>query len=244
MAELAIRGLDVWYGQVHALQSVDMDVSDSEIVAVLGFNGAGKSTLLRAISRIVVAKGEVRLDGIAVRGQPDDVVRHGIGHVLQGRGVFSDLTVRDNLLLAKFGSGPVGFADRLAAVLDFFPMLKSKIRQKGGELSGGQQQILAIGRALITAPRVLLMDEPSLGLAPVVFDQLRTIIPDIRRTWKTSVLMSEQNVQLALDVADRVYVLERGKVVHTGSADISVLGEELLRRYLGGRLAAPSTPSA
>ncbi len=169
---------------------------------------------------------------------------HGIGHVLQGRGVFSDLTVRDNLLLARFGSGPVGFADRLAAVLDFFPMLKSKIRQKGGELSGGQQQILAIGRALITAPKVLLMDEPSLGLAPVVFDQLRTIIPDIRRTWKMSVLMSEQNVQLALDVADRVYVLERGKVVHKGSADISVLGEELLRRYLGGRLVAPSAPSA
>src|SRR5258708_12950434 len=130
-----------------------------------------------------------------------------MGHVLQGRGVFSDLTVRDNLLLARFGSGPVGFADRLAAVLDFFPMLKSKIRQKGGELSGGQQQILAIGRALITAPKVLLMDEPSLGLAPVVFDQLRTIIPDIRRTWQMSVLMADQNCHLPLVLLPHHYTL-------------------------------------
>jgi branched-chain amino acid transport system ATP-binding protein len=235
MPELAIKGLDVWYGQVHALKAVDIRVGEREIVAVLGFNGAGKSTLLRAISGIVRSTGEVWLGDQLVRGGPDAVVRQGIGHVLQGRGVFASLSVYDNLMLARFGSVQEGFADRVSGVLDFFPVLKEKLKRKGGELSGGQQQILAIGRALITAPKVLLMDEPSLGLAPLIFDHLGKIMPDLLRQWNISILMSEQNIQLALDVAHRVYVLERGAVVHTGPADLEVLGDELLRRYLGGR---------
>jgi ABC-type branched-subunit amino acid transport system ATPase component len=157
--------------------------------------------------------------------------------VLQGRGIFASLSVRDNLLLAKFGSDREAFADRYAAVLDSFPVLKANLRRLGGALSGGQQQMLAIGRALITSPKVLLMDEPSLGLAPVIMDQLASMIPDLRLQWGIAFLICEQKIQLALDIADRVYVLERGSVVHTGPADLTTLGDELVRRYLGGRSA-------
>ncbi len=168
MAELEIRNLQVQYGTVAAVQGVDLRADHGECVAVLGPNGAGKTSLFRAISRLIPSKGEVVLDGMPVRGRPEDVVRQGIGHVLEGRHIFSQLTIRDNLLLARFGAVGDGFHDRMATVIDLFPVLKTNLDRYGGELSGGQQQMLAIARGLLTRPKVLLLDEPSLGLAPII----------------------------------------------------------------------------
>ena len=233
MAELVVKNLHVSYGGVGAVQGVDLTAGDGECVGVLGPNGAGKTSLFRAISRLVPSAGEVTLDGQAVRGKPEDVVRQGIGHVLEGRHIFSQLTIKDNLLLAKFGSSRGGFKDRLALVLDHFPVLKTNLHRYGGELSGGQQQMLAIGRGLLTQPKVLMLDEPSLGLAPIVVEQLATTSPVIVKEWHTTVLLSEQFVQLVLAVANRVYVLSHGRVLKTGPANLALLGEEILTGYLG-----------
>jgi branched-chain amino acid transport system ATP-binding protein len=233
VAELVVKNLRVFYGGVGALQGVDLTARDGECVGVLGPNGAGKTSLFRAISRLIPFEGEVTLDGDAVRGKPEDVVRQGLGHVLEGRHIFSQLTIKDNLLLAQFGSSKAGFKERLALVLDHFPFLKANLHRYGGELSGGQQQMLAIGRGLLTQPKVLMLDEPSLGLAPIVVEQLATIIPMIVRDWHTTVLLSEQFVQLVLAVADRVYVLSHGRVLKTGPANLALLSEEILTGYLG-----------
>jgi len=233
LAELVVTDLHVAYGSVAAVQGVSLTASAGECVGVLGPNGAGKTSLFRAVSRLVPYRGEVTLDGLPVRGQPEDVVRQGIGHVLEGRHIFSQLTIRDNLLLAQFGSSGGRFKDRLASVLDTFPMLKSNLNRFGGQLSGGQQQILAIARGLLTQPKVLMLDEPSLGLAPMVVEQLVSTIPLIVKEWQSTVILSEQFVQLVLAVADRVYILSHGKVVRTGPADIIHLGDEILSGYLG-----------
>ncbi len=233
MAELEIRNLQVQYGTVAAVQGVDLRADHGECVAVLGPNGAGKTSMFRAISRLIPSKGEIVLDGVPVRGRPEDVVRQGIGHVLEGRHIFSQLTIRDNLLLARFGAVGDGFHDRMATVIDLFPILKTNLDRYGGELSGGQQQMLAIARGLLTRPKVLLLDEPSLGLAPIIVEQLATTIPAIVKDWNVTVLLSEQFVQLAIAVADRIYVLSHGRMVRTGPADMSLLGDDILTGYLG-----------
>jgi branched-chain amino acid transport system ATP-binding protein len=233
LAELVVKNLHVFYGGVGAVQGVDLTAGDGECIGVLGPNGAGKTSLFRAISRLVPFSGEVTLDGRPVRGKPEDVVRQGIGHVLEGRHIFSQLTIKDNLLLARFGSSGGGFEDRLAVVLDHFPVLKTNFHRYGGELSGGQQQMLAIGRGLLTQPKVLMLDEPSLGLAPMIVEQLATTIPVIVKDWHTTVLLSEQFIQLVLAVASRVYVLSHGRVVKTGPANLALLGEQILTGYLG-----------
>ena len=233
MGELVVADLHAWYGSVEAVRGVSIRAGDSECVGILGPNGAGKTTLFRSISRLVPFVGDVQLDGKPVRGQPEDVVRQGIAHVLEGRHIFSELTVKENLLLGKFGSSTNNFASRLEAVLEFFPILIPILGRRGGQLSGGQQQILAIARGLLTAPKVLLLDEPSLGLAPVIIEQLAKTIPSLQREWHTTVILSEQFVQLVLAVADRVYVLHRGSVTFEGPADESVLGDAVLAGYLG-----------
>jgi branched-chain amino acid transport system ATP-binding protein len=233
LAELVVKNLHVFYGGVGAVQGVDLTAGDGECIGILGPNGAGKTSLFRAISRLVPFSGEVTLDGRPVRGKPEDVVRQGIGHVLEGRHIFSQLTIKDNLLLAQFGSSGGGFKDRLAVVLDHFPVLKTNFHRYGGELSGGQQQMLAIGRGLLTQPKVLMLDEPSLGLAPMIVEQLATTIPVIVKDWHTTVLLSEQFVQLVLAVANRIYVLSHGRVLKTGPANLALLGEQILTGYLG-----------
>lgn len=233
MAELVVKNLEVSYGSVAAVKGVDLTAASGECVGILGPNGAGKTSLLRAISRLVPFRGEVTLDGKAVRGQPEDVVRQGIGHVLEGRHIFAQLTIKDNLLLARFGSPGGDFKGRLASVLDYFPVLKQNFNRFGGQLSGGQQQMLAIGRGLLTQPKVLLLDEPSLGLAPMVVEQLASTIPVIVKEWHTTVILSEQFVQLVLAVADRVYVLSNGRVTNTGPAHSLIHEEDILSGYLG-----------
>jgi branched-chain amino acid transport system ATP-binding protein len=233
LAELVVKDLHVHYGSVTAVQGVAVTAGHGECVAVLGPNGAGKTSLFRAISRLIPSEGDVLLDGRLVRGNPEDVVRQGIGHVLEGRHIFSQLTIRDNLLLARFGSVGDGFQDRIATVLDLFPELKANLERYGGELSGGQQQMLAIARGLLTRPKVLMLDEPSLGLAPIIVERLAATIPVIVKEWNTTVLLSEQFVHLALAVADRIYVLSHGRVIKSGPADMRLLGEDILTGYLG-----------
>jgi branched-chain amino acid transport system ATP-binding protein len=233
LGDLAVKGIQVFYGSVEAVQSVDLTAGDGECVGVLGPNGAGKTSLFRAISGLVPFRGEVTLDGQAVRGKPEDIVRQGIGHVLEGRHIFSQMSIEDNLLLARFGSTGGEFKDRLVSVLEYFPVLRDNFHRMGGELSGGQQQILAIARGLLTRPKVLMLDEPSLGLAPVIVEQLAATIPVIVKEWHTTVILSEQFVQLVLAVADRVYVLSHGRVIHSGPPDLATLGAEILSGYLG-----------
>jgi ABC-type branched-subunit amino acid transport system ATPase component len=233
LAELVVKDLKVVYGSVAAVQNIDLTAGDGECVGVLGPNGAGKTSLFRAISRLVPFTGAVTLDGRPVHGQPEDVVRQGVGHVLEGRHIFSQLTIKDNLLLARFGSSGGDFNDRLAAVLDYFPVLKQNFTRYGGQLSGGQQQILAIGRGLLTRPKVLMLDEPSLGLAPMIVEQLATTIPVIVKDWHITVVLSEQFVQLVLAVASRIYVMSHGRVIKTGPANVLIHEEDILSGYLG-----------
>jgi branched-chain amino acid transport system ATP-binding protein len=203
----------------------------------MGPNGAGKSSLFKAISRIVPCGGEIRMDGRPLHGGDADVVRAGIGHVLEGRHIFTQMTVKENLQLAEFGSTGGGFAERLTRVLELFPVLKDNLDRGGGQLSGGQQQMLAIARGLLTEPKVLLLDEPSLGLAPLIVEQLVDVIRQIRQEWRTTVLISDQYAHLIASVADEIHIISRGEIVHTGAAETSELEEEILKGYLGGSVA-------
>jgi branched-chain amino acid transport system ATP-binding protein len=202
-------------------------------VAILGANGAGKSSIFRAISRLVGYEGSVCLNGELLSGTPEDVVRRGVAHVLEGRHVFAHLTVAENLKVSRFATSKSEWDNRFVTVVDCFPLLKPLMKRRGAELSGGQQQALAIARGLLTAPDILLLDEPSLGLAPIVVEQLVNSIATLREHWHTTVLISEQNLQVSVATCDRVYILRRGTVVHEGRADDAELLSELIHNYLG-----------
>jgi branched-chain amino acid transport system ATP-binding protein len=232
LADLILRDVTVRYGKLVAVDKVSMSVSGTTCVGILGPNGAGKTSILRAISGNVPYEGSVMFDGSPVVGRPEEIVRRGIAHVLEGRHIFSRLSVRENLELARFGCTDDRFADRLAWVLDFFPMLRDKLAQPGTALSGGQQQILAIARALLTGPKVLLLDEPSLGLAPIVIDQLATALPEIMRSWDLTVVLAEQFIQFASAVATEVYIFRLGKVAYSGSTADPGFATKVLEHYL------------
>ena len=232
---LAIEGLLAGYGNILALKGISLTVGEGEIVTLIGSNGAGKSTTLRTISGLVrpragsVLFGGRRIDGLAAH----EIVRAGISQAPEGRGIFSRLTVRENLLMGAFSRGRDGAIETdLARVIDLFPRLGERIKQPGGTLSGGEQQMLAIGRAMMSRPRLLLLDEPSMGLSPVMVETIFSTILEIKRSG-TSLLLVEQNAHLALAVASRGYVLESGSVVaRADSAELR--GNELVRRvYLG-----------
>ena len=233
MASLDVRDIHVWYRKVEAVRGISLSVADRECVGIVGSNGAGKTSLLRAISSLVPHTGSVAVDGKVVRGSSDQVVRSGITHVLEGRHIFCEMSVRENLQLAKFAKNDSTFNERLSDVLETFPILKPKLRSRGGDLSGGQQQILALARGLLTAPGVLLLDEPSLGLAPVVVEQLAGAIPIIKDHYKTTVLLAEQAISLVVAVADRLCVIARGEVKYDGPPTANVLRTEVLRGYFG-----------
>ena len=233
---LEIHGLRAAYGPVEALRGVDLDVRAGELVCLLGANGAGKSSTLRAISGLIrPTGGRIVLDGRPITGlEPAAILAAGIAHCPEGRRVFPYLTVQENLAMGAFvRRDRDGIAADLERVCAHFPILGERRRQAAGTLSGGEQQMLAIGRALMARPRLILFDEPSLGLAPTVVETTFGIIADIRRQG-TTVLMVEQNAYLALQMADRGYVMETGRIVLAGAARELMTNDHVRRAYLGG----------
>ena len=231
---LEVEGLHVYYGEIHALKGVTLAVGSGEIVALLGNNGAGKTTTLRALSGLIVPRsGDVRIDGQSITGVlPHEIVLRGLAHVPEGRRIFSSLTVAENLEMGAYSRADSAVRADLDRVFDLFPRLKERVTQVGGTLSGGEQQMLAIGRALMARPRLLLLDEPSMGLAPVLVEQIFETIAEVNRQG-TTILLVEQNAAMALSIAHRGYVLETGQIVLTGSASTLAENAEVRRAYLG-----------
>ena len=230
---LELTNVEARYGPVQALHGVTLAVDEGEIVAVLGANGAGKTTTLRAISNTVRREGEVRFDGrVLGRHGPEAVARLGIAHVPEGRGTFAELTVWENLRLGAYSRrGRV--KDDFARVLSYFPWLEDRRDQQAGTLSGGEQQMLALARAFVQRPRLLLLDEPSLGLAPVLVTEIFRIIRELNEHEGLTVLVVEQNAHIALQVAGTAYVLEVGRVALTGPSSELQEHESVRRSYLG-----------
>jgi branched-chain amino acid transport system ATP-binding protein len=231
---LALEALDVYYGEIHALRGVALEVRGGEIVTLLGNNGAGKSTTLKTISGLLVPRhGSVVFDGSALTGVPaHEVVARGIAHVPEGRRIFNRLTVRENLTMGAYLRTDADIDADLDRAFELFPRLKERISQVAGTLSGGEQQMLAIARALMARPRLLLLDEPSMGLAPVLVEQIFTTIGSINRQG-TTILLVEQNAAMALSIAHRGYVLETGAVVLSGTAGQLAENERVRHAYLG-----------
>jgi branched-chain amino acid transport system ATP-binding protein len=231
---LRLEGLQVYYGEIHALKGVSLEVRRGEIVALLGNNGAGKTTTLKTISGLLVPRqGSVQLEDKPLVGTPPHaIVGLGIGHVPEGRRIFNRLTVRENLMMGAYLRRDAAVLADLERVFALFPRLHERLGQVAGTLSGGEQQMLAIGRALMASPRLLLLDEPSMGLAPVLVEQIFATIVDINRQGIT-ILLVEQNAAMALSVAHRGYVLELGAVALTGTAEALVEDPAVRRAYLG-----------
>jgi len=234
-ALLELRGVDAAYGATAVLRSVTLEVPEGGMVALLGANGAGKTTTLRAICNMGVrVRGEIRLAGQRIDGQPTETIaRRGIGHVPEGRGTFLSLTVEENLRLGAYLRRDRGVSGDMARVFGYFPVLKKRLHQQAGTLSGGEQQMLAIGRALMSRPRLLLLDEPSFGLAPILVQEIFRILKVINQEERMSILLVEQNARLALDLVGQVFLLETGQVVASGSPQQIAADESVQRAYLG-----------
>jgi len=237
-AVLELANVESAYGPVQALRGVSLSVPEGRIVTVLGANGAGKSTILKTISGIIdPQKGQVKLRGEEIQGRsPDWVVRAGVVHVPEGREVFPLLSVEDNLRMGAYTRrDPEGVARDLEAVFGYFPVLRERAEQEAGQLSGGQQQMLAIARALLAKPQVMLMDEPSLGLSPKLTREIFEIIVRINRERGTTILLVEQNAHMALKIADWGYVLEVGRIVMEDSCARLAEKEDIREFYLGAK---------
>jgi branched-chain amino acid transport system ATP-binding protein len=230
-ALLEVRDVEARYGPVKALHGVSLEVGEGEVIAVLGANGAGKTTTLRAISGTVKRSGHVRFAGKKLR-TPEGAARAGIAHVPEGRGTFAELSVWENLRLGAYTRRGSADADA-KRVYEFFPRLEERRNQQAGTLSGGEQQMLALGRALMARPRLFLLDEPSLGLAPLVVKEIFDALGKLNREDGTAVLVVEQNANIALDSASRAYVLEVGRVVVDGPSEELRANESVRRSYLG-----------
>jgi len=235
MTALRISGLTAGYGPVTVLQGIDLDVGTGELVVMLGANGAGKTTTMRAVSGLIPREGAVEFNGVSIsRSTPDEIVRAGIAQVPQGRGTFPELSVEDNLLTGAYtrrdSSGIRADIDKWFGV---FPRLAERRSQRAGSLSGGEQQMLAIARALMSRPLLLLCDEPSLGLAPIVTQELFRVLGELNRAEGLSVLLVEQNANLAMSIASRVYLLETGRIVSSGSAAELSADDSIRKAYLG-----------
>ena len=232
---LSVQKLNVAYGDVQVLWDVDLDIAQGEIVALVGSNGAGKTTLLSTISGLLKAKsGQILFDDQPIsRASTQQIVEYGIAHVPEGRRLFPAMTVYDNLLMGAYCRQDKAEVEAdLQKILAMFPRIKTRIKSLAGKLSGGEQQMVAIGRALMARPRLLLIDELSLGLAPLIVQQLIEIIATVNQTG-TTILIVEQDVQVALEIADRGYVLETGTVSLSGSTDSLINNEQVKRAYLG-----------
>ena len=234
-ALLAVRNLEARYGDTRVLRGVTFEVAEGGITTILGANGAGKTTTLRAVCGMVKTAGEITLDGRRIEGRPtEDVVRLGVAHVPEGRGTFVQLTVEENLRLGAYARrDPRHLGTEIERVCRYFPVLAERRAQVAGTLSGGEQQMLAVARALMLRPRLLLLDEPSLGLAPLVVREIFRIIRTINREERVSVLLVEQNASLALGLADHAYLMETGGVVMSGPAAELRQNDAIRRAYLG-----------
>ncbi|MEA2803046.1 MAG: branched-chain amino acid transport system ATP-binding protein [Rhodospirillaceae bacterium] len=234
-ALLEVKGLKAFYGQTQSLYDVGFEIETGGITTLLGANGAGKTTTLRAICNMVRTEGLVRFDGKDLAGMAtEEVVRLRIAHVPEGRGTFTTLTVDENLRIAAYTrKDKQAVRDELERVFTYFPRLKERVQQQAGTLSGGEQQMLAIARALMLKPRLMLLDEPSFGLAPLIVVEIFRILRRINEEEKVSILLVEQNAALALDLADTAYVLETGRVVMSGPSSIVKNDENVRKSYLG-----------
>jgi branched-chain amino acid transport system ATP-binding protein len=234
-ALLEVKGLKAFYGQTQSLYDVGFEIEPGGITTLLGANGAGKTTTLRAICNMVRREGLVRFDGKDIKNMPtEEVVRLRIAHVPEGRGTFTTLTVDENLRIAAYTRKDKAAVSReLERVFSYFPRLKERVQQQAGTLSGGEQQMLAIARALMLGPRLMLLDEPSFGLAPLIVVEIFRILRRINEEEKVSILLVEQNAALALDLADHAYVLETGHVVMSGPSAVVKNDENIRKSYLG-----------
>jgi len=237
---LKLKNINTYYGKVHALKNVSLHLAEREIVALIGANGAGKTTILNTLSGVTPARsGSINFLSEAVEGLPPDrIVKNGISQVPEGRQVFKGMTVADNLELGAYlryrsREGREHIRQDMRHIYELFPRLEERKKQMAGTLSGGEQQMLAIGRALMAKPKLLLLDEPSMGLAPLVVQEIFAVIERLRRDAGTTVLLVEQNARAALKMADRGYVLETGKVILEGVASELLENPEVQRAYLG-----------
>lgn len=236
MAMLEVKDINVYYGAIHAIKGISLSVEEGEIVTLIGANGAGKSTTLRTISGLLKPKtGEINFLGKNIAGVPaHKIVREGISQVPEGRRIFAEMTVQENLELGAFTrSDNDEVQNDFKMVFGRFPRLEERKSQLAGTLSGGEQQMLAMGRALMSRPKLLLLDEPSMGLAPLLIKEIFNIIVDINKTG-TTVLLVEQNANMALSIANRAYVLETGRITITGDAKELAASEDIRKAYLGG----------
>ncbi len=233
---LRVEDINVYYGNIQALKGISFHIDEGEIVTLIGANGAGKSTLLKTVSGLLKPKqGQIMYQGKSIGGKAaQTIVKQGISHVPEGRRVFANMTVEENLQLGAYlRKDRAGIKADLEKVFDLFPRMKERLKQPAGTLSGGEQQMLAMGRALMAKPKLLLLDEPSMGLAPLLVKTIFRIIEEINNAG-TTILLVEQNANLALSIADRAYVVETGKIVLTGSADELTSSEKVKMAYLGG----------
>ncbi|MED3561049.1 ABC transporter ATP-binding protein [Bacillus sp. MUM 116] len=233
---LKINDINVYYGNIHALKGVSLEINQGEIVTLIGANGAGKSTLLKTISGLLKPKnGEILFEGKPIGGKvAQSIVKMGLSHVPEGRRVFANMSVEENLELGAYlRNDKQGIREDFDKVYQLFPRLHERRKQLSGTLSGGEQQMLAMGRALMARPKLLLLDEPSMGLAPLLVKTIFNIIEEIKKTG-TTILLIEQNANMALSIADRAYVIETGKIVASGSAEELTASDQIKSAYLGG----------
>jgi branched-chain amino acid transport system ATP-binding protein len=234
-AMLHVKDLRAYYGQVQALHGLEFELQEGSLTTLLGANGAGKTTTLRSICNMIRSTGSIEFEGKKLDNKStESIVRLGIAHVPQGRGTFTTMTVEENLQLGAISRKDTkAIGDDIERMYTHFPVLKQRHTQQAGTLSGGEQQMLAVARALMLRPRLMLLDEPSFGLAPLIVRDLFKILGKINREDKVSILVVEQNAQLALELADKAYVIETGRIVMSGTADEIANNEDVRKSYLG-----------
>ena len=237
---LSIERISTFYGEAQALKSISIAVHQKEVVAILGSNGAGKSTILKTLTGILSPRsGSITLDGVRIEGKPPhEVIKTGVSSVPEGRELFGTMTVQENLLLGTYSlpgrKRREAMGERLSMVYQLFPILRERLNQRAETMSGGQQQMLALARALMALPTLLALDEPSLGLSPLLVAEMMKVLKEVCKKWEVSLLLVEQNARAALKIADYVYVLERGEIVLEGPCTQVVSSPVIQAAYLGG----------